>query len=576
MNIKPFKLILLAAFVIFLAPFVNAQNKGKSKSSDKDVVISRIEEDDELSVEIDMKNVDGSTCKMLELGDAGFIVYYNKKDEKKGSDAYEFVKFNNNFEEQYRKEYVMPKEGRLVRSVESGGNVYFLVIKGKKNFVNYMEAYSIVKFETGEGKFQSMDGKLQKGGTLQSLNVVNDVAYINVNKGPSPAKLQSYLCLNFCTCFIPTIFGIGIPQYIAELVIHDFSTKKQKPVNLGYDKRKGNVAIGSITINEQSGDVALLMTNSHKKMNLFWIKEVSKEGKTGKDVNIKVPGGKIIKDVRMEEIEGKKAFFGQYSDAPKKVTIGRSSSRAIEVSQGICFGVANSTSLEKLTMIAYSKINNFKFPMSKQESRSVKKKSKKGKDASINLQVHFVKPLQYNDEVILVGEVYYATYRIVVETYTDANGRMQTRTREVFDRYQFCNILVTSFNMKGELLWSNSVPYTRPYKVFSIYDRIKTSLMEDGTVKIVYNNGSQIMSADVSASTVTSGKKYNIGITKEASKKGTKVKQKAVEFSFGDIQYWYDDFYLATGNQRFKDKALKGKDKDRNFYFIKRVEVSAD
>jgi hypothetical protein len=199
----------------------------------------------------------------------------------------------------------------------------------------------------------------------------------------------------------------------------------------------------------------------------------------------------------------------------------------------------------------------------------MKRDAKKGdKETAINLKVHFGHPMIYNDEVILAGEVYYADYHTEIITTTTKNqqGQVLSRkvdTRRIFDGYVFTNILFAAFDMSGKMLWSNSLPYTRP-RAFSIYDRIRTVLQDDGSVMVVYNDGVNIKNAIVNKDNVIQGTRaVSIG----GSITGDKVKE-AADF---DVVYWYDDFYLASGLQKIKNKELKGKDRKRNIFYMKKV-----
>lgn len=569
MKIKTIKLLFITACILTSVPYAQAQKKkDKKDKKSKELAITRLADGDNISLEMDMDDSDGE-YKTLTMGNQGMVLYYNKKDEKKGDNRYEFIKFNTELEEEYRKEYILPKGESILSIKEAEGNIYLVVAPKKSKstslYGTYIDKYTLVRFDPLKQEFTSFPGRLAKGGYFVSIRVVKDVAYLNFTMGPSPGKIQGQLCLNVCTCFIPMLTGLTKITFKSELVIHDLQTKKQKEINLGYDKRKGNVMISDVSIDEETGEATMLMSNAHKKLYALWFKTMDKTGKLGKDINVRVPNNKTLGSVRITTTEGKRVFFGTYNEIPKRVTFGRTASPTL--SQGVSFGIVGESAVEKINLLAYNKIKGFKFPTTSREAKQIKRKSKKGKEASINLMVHFLEPLLYNDEIISVGEVYYATYR--TEVYVEyVNGKPVTKTRQVFDGWAFCNILFLSINLKGELLWSNAIPYTRP-KSFFIYDRVKPTLQEDGSIRVVYSNGTHVVTSLVNGSEVIAGKRYSItGI-----KSGDKVKAAATSGDGADINYWYDDYYLASGRHVIKNKKLKGKEKKRDVYYIKRIEL---
>ncbi len=543
----------------------------KKKAASQTLPIQRFEDGNEISVEFDTKESEGG-YRTLSLGSDGLVVYYDTKDGKKNVNTYEFVKFDKDLNQEYTINYTLPEKVQIIQIVENLGKVYFLTAKASKSLVagSFLEKYTLVRFDPMEKKFTTYDGDFPVGGAyLKEIKVVNDIAYMSLAKGYSPTTISLMTCLNMCTCMLPTIFGITKPyKSNSELIVHNMQTKAKKLSQFGYDKKKGGVYTLSMSVDDSTGVATLLLAAKATKNLQVWTKDVESTGKAGKDITLKLPPDKIINDVKLTTIDDKKYFFGQYIPVKKQVTIGLGGLSAGNGVAGVFFGVAGDKGLEKTIFTPYSKIKGFKAPLSSQEARMLKKGAKKGNsDVGINLMVHFGAPLIYNDEIITIGEVYYATYRTEVTT-TYQNGRAVTTTRQVFDGYAFSNILVLAYNTKGELVWNNSIPYTRS-KSFVIRDRVKANLEEDGSVRIVYNNGFTIFSTLIDGDKVVEGKKVSIG----GNKKGDKVKYTLGD---GNVEYWYDDYYTATGIQEIKNKQLKGKDKKRNVFYIRRVEVTND
>ena len=132
MKIKTIKLLFITACILTSVPYAQAQKKkDKKDKKSKELAITRLADGDNISLEMDMDDSDGE-YKTLTMGNQGMVLYYNKKDEKKGDNRYEFIKFNTELEEEYRKEYILPKGESILSIKEAEGNIY-LVVAPKKS-----------------------------------------------------------------------------------------------------------------------------------------------------------------------------------------------------------------------------------------------------------------------------------------------------------------------------------------------------------------------------------------------------------------------------------------------------------
>lgn len=308
--------------LLFLAPLsqVSAQkNKSKNNSSS-----TRTVDGDLITVEFDSKESDGD-FKTITLGNEGAIVYYDKKDSKKGIEEYEFVKLDKELNEVYRKTYAMPKNSTIISSTENNGKVYLLIAKNTRktsySYVHFKE-YILVKFDPVSQKFSSFDGALSKGGGyFQQLEVLNDAAYINVMKAPSMSEIQLMLCLNLATCFIPYITGLTKVKYKPEFIVHNMETKQQRNVPFGYEKRKGNTVVQSFSIDDSTMEATLLIGTTQKKVSSMAIRQVDANAKIGKEMLLKLPANKLLSDVRIASFEDKKKFYLVNMDKHLKLSL---------------------------------------------------------------------------------------------------------------------------------------------------------------------------------------------------------------------------------------------------------------
>jgi hypothetical protein len=92
--------------------------------------------------------------------------------------------------------------------------------------------------------------------------------------------------------------------------------------------------------------------------------------------------------------------------------------------------------------------------------------------------------------------------------------------------------------------------------------------MEDGGIRISYNDGNVIKSKIVYSDQTTD---YGSDIKIDSGQKGDKVKNSGSSVTNG-IEYWYDNYFLVYGQQDIKNKTDK-KTKKRKVFYLNRIEI---
>ena len=106
-------------------------------------------------------------------------------------------------------------------------------------------------------------------------------------------------------------------------------------------------------------------------------------------------------------------------------------------------------------------------------------KEAKGKKLRYNYNLITHDIIEMNEQYVLVGEAYYATYR--TETYytTDSKGNMVMQTRTVFDGFQYSHAVVAGFDKKGNKLWDNTFEMWLSHKPYFAKKYITVSTTDD-------------------------------------------------------------------------------------------------
>ena len=190
--------------------------------------------------------------------------------------------------------------------------------------------------------------------------------------------------------------------------------------------------------------------------------------------------------------------------------------------------------------------------------RKIDRNKKKDKDVSIAYDLLVHEPVYNKDEMIVVSEAYYAEYH--TEYSTDAKGNRVSR--QVFDGYRTTHALVACFTIEGDLKWSttfgiNILSFTKKKRIRVLNQNTKTVL--------AYSYGGNIHSKVIDEDEV-----LDISTTKiDTGNDEDKVKKN----SDSSLEYWYDNFYIAYGYQKIKDKSKDADKSKRKVFYFNKIQV---
>jgi len=158
----------------------------------------------------------------------------------------------------------------------------------------------------------------------------------------------------------------------------------------------------------------------------------------------------------------------------------------------------------------------------------------------------------------------YATYR--TETYTAfVNGQAVTRTRTVFDGYQYTHAVLAKFNKKGKIEWDQTFEMFSTYKPYFVKRFIATPENLDDAISMVYASGRRITSKTINFDGVVIEDEESEEIELEKD-------SEQIKWSTSNLSYRYDNYFLAYGSQKIKDKkAANRKDRKRKVYYMTKL-----
>jgi hypothetical protein len=281
-------------------------------------------------------------------------------------------------------------------------------------------------------------------------------------------------------------------------------------------------------------------------------------------------------DVNLSNISASKVnpstfvFIGTYGDR-SSFTIGTYGGMKIN-SEGMCFIKWSEGELIAKKFFNFLDLDNFtSYLPERQQNRIERKKQRKkdrGKELTGNYLIVGHELIQKDNSYLFLGEACYPTYRTETRTVTTTtNGQTTTRqvTKTVFDGFQYTHAILCKFNQNGELLWDNVFEMNSMYKPIRLKRFIAISETPENTVKLSFVNYDKMVvkSFNYDGSIVLDRTSEPMVLNDEEDK---------VKRTKSSVDFWYDDYFIAYGEQKIKNKSDdKDTKRKRRVYFINKV-----
>ena len=220
--------------------------------------------------------------------------------------------------------------------------------------------------------------------------------------------------------------------------------------------------------------------------------------------------------------------------------------------------------------------------------RRIRKKKESGDDVKLNyrLLVHDIVPR--GDNFLLVAEVFYPEYR-----YQNPNimggmgyggmmgypfgmglynpylwnpmyGGGRGFNQQVFYGFTYTHAILADVNQNGKLVWDNSISFEN-VKSMDLREKIKVQSASNGNTQLVYSHNGAIKRKIIKGSQVVDNDKV---IPNSTNVEGDKVRKTSTD----DIDYWFDKFYLAWGEQRIVNAAGDPQTRGRrNVFYLNKI-----
>lgn len=191
-----------------------------------------------------------------------------------------------------------------------------------------------------------------------------------------------------------------------------------------------------------------------------------------------------------------------------------------------------------------------------------KKNEDRSAGKSLTAFYHMYEPriIRVKDQFIFSVEVYKPYYRSETRMDYDFYGRPVPYTYQIFDGYNFYDVIIAGVSDDGDLIWNNDF-VIRNMKTYTL-SRNSIVFPDGDFVSMAYVNDGKIISQTIEGP-------VDIGYTETMIE--TKFdKDRISGDENNNIVYWYDDFYLIYGYQKVNNRSL-GDQSIRTVFYANKV-----
>jgi len=249
------------------------------------------------------------------------------------------------------------------------------------------------------------------------------------------------------------------------------------------------------------------------------------------------------------------------------------------VSDGYFSAAVNSGVADKIKYYNFSGFNNaYKYITNPSALRSkakpVKKKEKSveneestpapstdiDNERTLNLRLILHELMLSKGQFILTAEAYSPEYHTNTQMSYDYYGRSFPTSYQVFDGFRYSHAFIAGFDSSGNMMWNNGIEMR---DILTKYlNRKLNCLFEADETVLFYNANNKIAFKTIRGNSVVENTSYTTLAPKRSN-------DQPIEEYLGSIQYWYDDYFIATGYQTIRNNNLENN--KRNVFYISKM-----
>jgi hypothetical protein len=182
------------------------------------------------------------------------------------------------------------------------------------------------------------------------------------------------------------------------------------------------------------------------------------------------------------------------------------------------------------------------------------------KERTMNLRLLTHDVTTNNGQFIITAEAYSPEYHTNTQMSYDYYGRAFPTSYQVFDGFRYSHAFIAGFDSSGMMIWNNGMEMR---DILTKYlNRKLNSLFIDEEIILYYNANNKIAFKTIQGSNIVENTTYT-------TLAPTRATDQYLDEYLGTIEYWYDDYFIATGYESIRNNYLETN--KRNVFYLSKM-----
>lgn len=498
------KLLIIACFLGLLSSAVRAQN----------ILPVRLEVPSAMDVE---------TFHVEPLSTDGVLIFYesNEVNELELRKWY-FGLFNTKMKQEWLKYVALPDKIEFITSSRSGDNLYLLFksfekVRGDNGY------YEIVRYNIRNQEFSKVSGTIPEKSAYVGFQVIGNVGCLALNLDKDETDLL----------FINLTSGDINPVSVRSQVKSRFLS-----VYADQQNERFYVVVKSLKDNKYLSDEIMRYSVDGREEQVLMVASLESIKSTREFIFLQ-PENNLLR------------ILGTYDILTGRVnSLSDLDNDDIAKGAGMFYLSFENGRQKVLNFYDFLSFDNVYGTLgNRQMEYSRSKNAEDGSSGkSLTAYYHMYDPriIRVNDQYVFSVEVYKPYYRSETRMDYDFYGRPVPYTYQIFDGYNFYDVILAGISDEGNLIWNNDF-VIRDLRTFTL-DRNSIVFPDGDFVSMAYINEGKIISQTIEGP-------VDIGYTETVIE--TKFdRDRIAGDENNNIVHWYDDYFLVYGYQKVNNRSL--------------------
>jgi len=484
-------------------------------------------------------DIDLESYHVEPIGESGALVFYESNEtNEKGKRVWYFALLNSSLKQEWLKSVPLESKLEFNSSVRANGKVYFL-FKNRDKVSKEYDIYEIVIFDKKEQHFTSISGSIPYKSEIVGFNILNNTA-----------------CL-----------GLQMEKRNADLAFVDLTTGTIIPVHLNKEEEALIETIYTNKANKQFYVVVKYFNSVTFFTDYIYI--FNSNGKSLSTLKVDYPDNlRIPRNFKFASVtQSRLSIIGTYDllagRRPSWNDLGSETDyESKALSAGFFYLHFKEGKQDKFAFYDFMKFDNTYYSVNGKEIRTTKSNNADADFKKVNVFYKISNPqiTKNGDITVFSVELYKPYFKTESRMDYDFYGRPYPMTYQVFDGYEYYDVIFSGFDPNGNMIWNNDFPINN-LKTYSLQNHV-IAVANNNLLTFAYVNKGKIISQTFNGSS-------DIGDREETPLETKFAKDRVVQDANNRLKPWYGDYYLIYGYQKLRNRSLQDKSLRTVFYINK-------